>query len=253
MSASSATQARLLVTADDFGRDVVCTEAIARHLVAGNITATSIMANAAEFDRACRLAHSHGLDGKIGVHLVLDEGPPLSPQMRAFADASGNLCVRRSLKPLGVAMTQAVEAELTAQIERVIAAGIRPTHLDSHRHIHTVFPVGRVVVRLARRFGIRYVRPARTLGVRRRATSMAYKWLFNRFVASQVPTAACFGDIVDLWRNGGSEPVPGLTEVMVHLDDGEKSREGRELLDNPRFHELVRKRYRVVDHAGREG
>jgi predicted glycoside hydrolase/deacetylase ChbG (UPF0249 family) len=51
-----------------------------------------------------------------------------------------------------------VYAELRAQIEKIIAAGIRPTHLDSHKHTHILPNVFRAVVRLAAEFRIPYVR-----------------------------------------------------------------------------------------------
>lgn len=129
----------MIINADDFGRDAACNAAIADSLADGSITATSIMANASYFEQACTLARARGLMGKIGVHLCLDEGPALSPEMSHYVDSNGQLCVRRSLKPVGPQLSHAIEAELVAQIERVISAGVQPTHLDSHRHIHTAF------------------------------------------------------------------------------------------------------------------
>jgi predicted glycoside hydrolase/deacetylase ChbG (UPF0249 family) len=51
-----------------------------------------------------------------------------------------------------------IERELTAQIERIRAAGITPTHLDAHKHVHAYPPVFAIVARLAARFGIPVVR-----------------------------------------------------------------------------------------------
>ena len=48
--------------------------------------------------------------------------------------------------------------ELRAQVERIIAAGIRPTHLDTHKHTHLLFPVLDAVARLSQEFGIPWVR-----------------------------------------------------------------------------------------------
>jgi chitin disaccharide deacetylase len=241
---------RLIINADDFGRDRSCTEAIAEGLANGAVTATSIMANGKEFERACSLAHRLGLTCSIGVHLVLDEGPPLSREMAPYLDADGSLCVRRSLFPLSHALARAVEAELTAQIEKVIGAGIRPTHLDSHRHIHTGFPIGRLVVRVARRYGIQYVRPARTLGVRRGGAAMAYKWAFNRYLASQVETADRFGDIADLCMIQGHARLPGITECMIHLDESARGLEARRLVRVDAFHQLA-DGYELIGHSMR--
>ena len=48
--------------------------------------------------------------------------------------------------------------ELRAQIEKIIAADIHPTHLDSHKHAHILPAIFRIVVRLAHEFQIPYVR-----------------------------------------------------------------------------------------------
>jgi predicted glycoside hydrolase/deacetylase ChbG (UPF0249 family) len=242
--------ARLIITADDFGRDESCTAAIADALAKGTITATSIMANAPLFETACALAHARGLTDRIGVHLCLDEGPPLAPEMGPYADARGHLCVRRSLKPLSKAYSRAIECELAAQIDRVIAEGIRPTHLDSHRHIHTIFPIGRLVVGLARRYRIPYVRPARTIATRSGAAASAYKWLFNRYVASRVDTADHFGDIVEFFRDPREHGARGLIECMTHLDESPRGLGDRQLLENPAFRTFLA-RFELIGHAGR--
>jgi len=51
-----------------------------------------------------------------------------------------------------------VERELDAQIEKVIRAGISPTHLDGHKHLHVLPGISAIVIRLAQEFGIRKVR-----------------------------------------------------------------------------------------------
>ncbi len=48
--------------------------------------------------------------------------------------------------------------ELRAQVERIFAAGIRPTHLDSHKHTHIAPPIFRVAAKLAAEFDIPYMR-----------------------------------------------------------------------------------------------
>jgi predicted glycoside hydrolase/deacetylase ChbG (UPF0249 family) len=239
---------RLIITADDFGRDAVCTAAIAEHLAEGTITATSIIANGACFAEACEIARARRLTDKIGMHLVFDEGPPLSREMDVFADASGNLSVTRSLMWLGSRFTAAVDAECVAQVERVIAAGIRPTHLDSHRHLHTRFPIGRVVVGVARRFAIPYLRPARNLQQSRNLLKTAYKSLYNRYVASRVGCADYFGDIEDFFQHRYPVPPGSLIECMVHLDGSPRGRSGQRLLHNAEFQRFLAG-YELVGHT----
>lgn len=206
------------------------------------------MANGRYFEQACRLIAREQLEGRVGVHLVLDEGPALSREMRAFVNDSGELCVRRGLRRLPGALAAAIEAELTAQIERVLRAGIVPTHFDSHRHIHTSFSIGRIVVRLARRYGVRYVRPARNLASRRNLAAQTYKWMFNRYLAARVQTADYFGDILDFHGRPEEHDVPGLVELMTHLDDTPRGLEQRELIRDAAFRRFLQ-RYDVIGHA----
>jgi hypothetical protein len=248
MPLSQPRRAQLIITADDFGRDEAGTTAIATALGARTITAASLMANASHFDLACALARSEGLTGRIGVHLSLDEGPALSKQMAPYTDGEGRLQVRRGLRRLGRNLARAIEAELIAQIECVLATGIRPTHLDSHRHIHTSFLIGRIVVRLARRYGIPYVRPARNLAARNNLAARGYKWLFNRYVASRVRTADYFGDVVDFYHQRDKFPSTGLIECMTHLDDSPRGLQNRSLLNEPGFVAFIRD-FELIGHA----
>jgi hypothetical protein len=179
---------------------------------------------------------------------VLDEGPVLSQEMRPYASGQGCLQVRRGLRRLGRGLAGAIEAELGAQIERVLAAGIRPTHLDSHRHIHTSFPIGRIVVRLAQRYDIPYVRPARNLAGRSTVIARSYKWFFNRYVASQVGTADSFADIVDFYQRRAESSPTGLIECMTHLDESSRGLENRRLLVDAGFRQFL-KGFDLIGHA----
>jgi predicted glycoside hydrolase/deacetylase ChbG (UPF0249 family) len=48
--------------------------------------------------------------------------------------------------------------EAAAQIRRILAAGIRPSHIDTHKHTHLFPPVLEAVARVAKEFGIPWVR-----------------------------------------------------------------------------------------------
>ncbi len=108
------------------------------------------MANGDAFDDAVRLAReTPSLD--VGCHLVLVQGRSL---------VTGKLLPknpRALLRDLALKRLN-VYAELRAQVEKIMAQGIRPTHLDTHKHTHLVPSVFRQVVRLAFEFEIPYVR-----------------------------------------------------------------------------------------------
>lgn len=135
---------RLIVNADDFGftRDV--NHGIIEAHRNGILTAATIMAPGSAFDHAVALAKEHpALD--VGVHLVLVGAPryPATPAKLAIAVARKRIDVY---------------AELDAQIRAVRAAGIEPTHLDTHKHTHLLPPVLDEVARLSQEHSIPWVR-----------------------------------------------------------------------------------------------
>jgi len=150
VSGSAADRPRLIVNADDFGftRDV--NEGIVKAHRHGILTATTLMANGAAFEHAVALAgESPSLD--VGCHLVLVQGQSLVDATRA--------------------LPATVEGELRAQIRRILDAGIRPTHLDTHKHTHLLPPVLSAVARLAREFGIPWVRRPFDFGIDAKASA----------------------------------------------------------------------------------
>jgi predicted glycoside hydrolase/deacetylase ChbG (UPF0249 family) len=140
----------LVVNADDFGFTPDVNEGIVEAHRLGILTATTLMANGEAFDDAVRLARqTPALD--IGCHLVMIQGrslvtgrplPGTVPQLLAAL-------ARREIRPY---------EELRAQVSRIIQAGIRPSHLDTHKHTHLAPPVLDAVARLADEFNIRWVR-----------------------------------------------------------------------------------------------
>jgi predicted glycoside hydrolase/deacetylase ChbG (UPF0249 family) len=106
------------------------------------------------------LAEAPGLG--VGVHLNASQGPPLSRDGQALAGEDGMMnrtatgvilaCVRRP------SLIDAIEAEFDAQVRWALDHGIRPTHLDSHRHTHAFTPIFSRVAQLARRYDIPFVR-----------------------------------------------------------------------------------------------
>jgi len=141
---------QLVVNADDFGFTPDVNEGIVEAHRRGILTATTVMANGAAFDDALEWARqAPTLD--IGCHLVLIGGaslltgkslPSSVPQLLAAL-------ARREIRPYD---------ELAAQVRKTLAAGLRPTHLDTHKHTHLAPPVLDAVGSIAREFGIRWVR-----------------------------------------------------------------------------------------------
>lgn len=135
---------RLIINADDFGftRDV--NEGIVHAHRNGILTATTLMATGPAFEHAVALAREDpGLD--VGVHLVLvgAEGYPATPARLAAAVALGRI---------------RIYDQLARQVQKILDAEIRPTHLDTHKHTHILPPVLDAVAQIAQEFRIPWVR-----------------------------------------------------------------------------------------------
>lgn len=217
---------RLIVNADDFGISNTVNRAILASMECGLVTSTSMMANMPGFDDAVTLVREHPfLAGKIGLHLNLTEGRPLSRPIvdcPVFCNNRGCFVYRRQ-RPLFILSRQektAVYEEMKTQLERVLAAGIRPIHLDSHHHFHTEWGMAPLVCRLGREYGITRLRLTRNTGRIPGYSRRIYKVIFNKWrLGSQ--RSFCntdyFGDIEDMKIFARHGRVEGKSiEIMVH-------------------------------------
>lgn len=160
--ASRATR-RLIINADDFGFSDGVSRGIMEAHIAGGVTSASMMVNTPGFDAAARLAaRTPSLD--LGLHLNLTVGPPVAPADRVSSlldlergeFVSLGVLVRRALG--GQLRPEHVAAECAAQLDRLRSAGITPSHIDSHRHVHALPGVLTAVASAAIEAGVRIVR-----------------------------------------------------------------------------------------------
>lgn len=134
----------LITNADDFGYTRDVNEGIVYAHRQGILTATTLMATGAAFEHAVALAHENpALD--VGVHLVLVGSGGFPPTVAQLIE---QIALRRI----------PIYEELSAQVRKVQSAGIRPTHLDTHKHTHLLPPVLTAVARIASEFQIPWVR-----------------------------------------------------------------------------------------------
>jgi predicted glycoside hydrolase/deacetylase ChbG (UPF0249 family) len=153
----------LVVNADDLGLTPGVNDGILDAHELGVLTSASIFANAPATDKAIRLARARTSLG-VGAHLALVDGVPTLPARHVPTLVTGDGRFRPSWRPFiaaclrGHVALHEVERELTAQIERLVDAGLPLTHLDAHKHVHAYPPVFAIVARLAVRFGIAAVR-----------------------------------------------------------------------------------------------
>jgi dolichyl-phosphate beta-glucosyltransferase len=132
--------ARLAVNADDFGLAPGINHTVMEALESGAVSGASLMLGSAHAAEALAWAARHP-EHDFGVHLNLTRGVPVLPPERvpSLVTAAGRF---RSLPGLlwrfatGRVEMREVRDEWGAQIAAVRQAGVAPTRLDSHQHVH---------------------------------------------------------------------------------------------------------------------
>ncbi len=154
---------KLIVNADDFGLTAGVNAAVAECCERGVLRSATIMANAPAFDDAVKIAKGRKNLG-VGIHFVLTRFQPLSetaklPELTgrngALPSGPGEL-LKIALSRRGV--RDELRRELFAQAERVFDSGIIPTHFDSHKHVHIIPAVLEIMIEIARRWSVKWIR-----------------------------------------------------------------------------------------------
>jgi len=208
----------VVINADDLGISAPVNRAIVDCFENGWISSATLMANMPGFEQACDMIQQLELHGRIGQHLVATEGPALTRGIRRCP----RLCTPEgvlvgapgSVLRLTGDEARALEDEWLAQIDAVRRRGITPTHFDSHGHFHTQWPVGTLVMRLARRYGVPAIRLTRNCGPGIPLLKQLYKRAFNaRLKRAGFARTAWFGSAADVEALRGAR---GAVEIMVH-------------------------------------
>ena len=175
---------RLIVNADDLGWSEAVTCGIIKAHREGVLTSTTLMANLPGAEAALERARREAPDLAIGLHLVLTEGRPLTGKDAAWlTDPAGEFI--RALPALSRLVRssadarKAVEKEWDAQVRWALERGLRPTHLDSHKHVHLMPMLVPIAVDLARRHGIAAVRTTAEIRLPGLARLLPREWTWQ--------------------------------------------------------------------------
>ncbi len=212
---------KLIINADDFGISTDVNRAIIQAFEKGLITSSTIMTNMPGFEEAIDLIEKHNLHGRIGIHLNLSAGRPLTEGMRSsttFCSGDGVFRPERQrLFLLSHEDKKAVLGEFQAQIQKVLERGIVPSHIDSHHHYHTEWAIGKLVIKLAKTNGINSIRLTRNYGQIPKYKRI-YKNIFNGFIyRNDLAPVRYFGSAKDFaYCSAVCDAVKANLEVMVH-------------------------------------
>jgi chitin disaccharide deacetylase len=141
----------LIVNADDLGAGPGRDRGIFESFEKGIVTSASLLANGPTFTQAAATARALGLP--TGVHLNLSEGRALAGPIHGITDSHGNFPGKYGLRYALLANRvdeKGIFRELSAQVERVAAAGLAPDHLDTHQHFFLFPAAAWTVVDVAR-------------------------------------------------------------------------------------------------------
>ena len=217
----------LILHADDLGvahsENVASFDALDR----GAVSSASIMMPTPWVTEVATYARAHP-NADLGLHLTLtsewetfrwgsvasrDEVPSLFDSDGTFPRETQTVVKRAKLAE--------VERELRGQVDRALALGIRPTHLDSHMGaLFTTPELMDVYVRVAHDYHLPF------LGMRT-GTRTLPKSISSRDILPDAILSANEGVPRDKWKEFYLDAIahlkPGLTEIIVHLghDDAE--------------------------------
>ncbi len=281
------TPVALIVNADDLGWSDRINRGIFRAHREGIVTSATVAANMPAAEAALAELDNHPQLG-VGVHLNVCQGPALSPRAAEVLAGDGGVMDRTGAAMIRMCLLRprlvlsAIAAEFEAQIEWCLAAGLRPTHVDTHRHVHGWPSIFRLVAELCGRYDIRSVRRHHEVligrgwpkaGRKQRRISRILNLLgglCERLEPSLLTTAGTLGvahtgaiDAAWLTRAVGSLG-PGATEIMTHpgyvddVDPGQtrltaSRRAELDALCDPQVAKGIRRRGIELVHYGQLG
>ena len=193
------------------------------------ITSASVMIPCPWLNEVAAYAKNHP-DADLGLHLTLTSewktyrwGPVESKdKVPSLLDPSGYLWQDTPLAARALKADEA-EREIRAQIERAIAMGIHPTHLDSHMGALFSRPdLFAVYVKVAREYKLPFLPFIASTAPSELSSVLSKNDVLVDSVVIAGPTLQA-GDWKTFYANAIRDLKPGLTEIIVHLgyDDAE--------------------------------
>ena len=213
-------QNKIVINADDFGLTESCSKAIAAAFEKKLISSTTAMANGKYIKEAYAIAEENGFLDKVGIHIVLTEGAPLTGGIKndPFFCENGVFHgkINRLKKPNKEQIIHLKE-EVSAQIKKLRSLGFPLTHADSHHHIHTDIFFIKEIEEVLKENGIDKIRLHRNFG-KIKFYKKIVKDIFNKSLKkSGFISTEKMGSAEDLYYSPETADK-FLCEIMVHPD-----------------------------------
>lgn len=141
---------RIIFNADDFGLTRSISDAVEMAHRGGVLTSATLLSNAPAAAYAASIAQRNpGLS--VGLHFQLVAGVPATPDLKRVGTLVGpdgrfpeNYIQFFKYYHAGRIDRREIFTELVSQAKKALSLGVKPTHADSHQHIHmhpSLFPV----------------------------------------------------------------------------------------------------------------
>ncbi len=225
---------RLIVNGDDFGLHPAINQGIIQAHQDGILTSASLVPCGKAFDDAVDLAKQHPELG-VGIHLTFVEEIPVLPPEKIPSLVGMNGRFPKSWTGIlariiaGRIRLIHLRREAGAQIAKVIDAGITPTHIDSHQHLHLLPIIWRVILPLIKKHRIPAVRviPREIMPNHRGMKSRLLEYLSKRAARQLEGLDVSHADFVagtslggrltpNRWKTLIDNLSQGTTEVICH-------------------------------------
>jgi hopanoid biosynthesis associated protein HpnK len=228
-----------IFAADDFGLSLAVNEGVERAHRQGILSTASLMVAGEAAADAIRRARTMP-DLRVGLHLVVIEGPAVLPpaEIAALVDEAGQFPSDQLGLGLRYAFSRTARGqlgrEIAAQFRAFAASGLTLDHANAHKHMHLHPTIGRLLIAAGVPHGLRAIRiPAEPAGVMvdlgtRQGLGARALLAWTRLLRAQARRAGlvtndhAFGLA---WSGGMTEDrllrlvprlPPGLSEVYFH-------------------------------------
>lgn len=198
----------LIVNSDDYNLTEGVSSGIAFCFNNGIVTSTTFMSNLPLLQNSIALLRENGVSP--GIHFNFTFGSPVSNPdlLKGIVDDDGKF-VRSFRNIARRSMREQILMELNAQYDRFLSTGLKPSHFDSHHHVHTIPELRDIFFEFSLEKGL----PLRSLdGIHREEAKsrniITPQYFFDDFYGEK----ASLETLDRIFRNLPS----GVSEIMCH-------------------------------------
>ncbi|MDR0310869.1 MAG: hopanoid biosynthesis-associated protein HpnK [Acidobacteriota bacterium] len=227
---------KVIITGDDFGLARPVNEAIVRAHMEGILTSASLMTGGEFFADAVERARNHPTL-RVGLHLTLVEGRPVSPPetIPDIVDSNGEFSTRLARAGFRFfflpRIRRQLETEIRAQFEAFARTGLPLDHADAHNHMHLHPTVLGLMLKTGKEYGLCAVRlpkepplrswraAKRALAARFASASFLAPWMLLMKRTLRRAGIKC-NDYLFGMTDSGAMTEPLLQNILRNLPDG---------------------------------